>query len=540
MAETARGEVTPTDLEQAVPVTALDTAAVQFHRARNLLDSPALLPVRYLPVIGRQVESARALAGAGAEAADATGQGLIGAHELLAARPTDGPARLSQMRQALAIAITLDRRLHGLHYGPRLGLVGSLATAHNELQRDVTQVVTGLDKTLAAGHSLIDLMSGNHRVLLLATNNAEMRAGSGIILEIGVLNIDDGTLQLQGLSTVDNYPVPKGSVTPPPDLAARWGWLHPADDWDELLNSPRFDVTAPTAAKMWAAAGQSPVDAVMAIDPAFLADLVSVTGPVTVGGQSYAGSEIEAQVLNNQYLQTASRTLRQDILGQLAQATFTQVNGGGWSLTSMFQALAADAGGRHLIVWSDSPGDETGWVRSGVAGVLTPKSLMVSILNRGRNKLDWYLHSASTLTISKEKAATKVTVTVHLDNTTPSGLTGEIVGDESGNYLNLYPGQQLTDGDYLGIVALSAPRAAAGMSIAGTPQPPINGPDGPTQVIAAQYIIRRGTTLNVTFTFTLPGTHGAITMEPEGRYPAMTWTWGATTWTGDHQKLISW
>ena len=538
-ADAARGQTSAADLEAAVPVPALHAAAAQFHKARSILDSPVLFLGRFVPVAGRQLQSARALALAGATAADVTAQALTDVHASLATHPQGGPARLAQLQHILAVATTADRRLRALDYGPRIGLAGPLADGRNRLTNEVGKTLVSLERGLGSGRAAIDLLQGDHRVLILATNNSEMQAGSGMPLELGVLHTNNGSLHLDTVAPDAAFKVPPGVVPTPPDLQARWGWLHPSDNWESVLSSPRFDMTAPVAAQMFAATGQAPVDAVMALDPVLLADIVGVTGPVTADGLTLAGGQLETQLLHDQYNQ-ASVTVRQDQLGDLARATFARFDAGGWSLTQMGQALAADGRGRHVILWSRSPTDEAGWDVGGVAGALGPHSLMVNVLNRGRNKLDYFLTSASTLSTSVAGGETKVTVTVHLADTTPPGQTGEVLGRGSGAAVDLRPGQQLSEGDYLGIVSLSAPGAATGLSIDGVAAPSINGRDGPTQVVADQFIVRRGGTLDVTFHFTVPGTAGSVVIEPSARAPGMTWTYGAKSWSDTAPRTVAW
>src|SRR5579864_5833892 len=60
-ADAARGETSAADLQAAVPVPALRAASAQFHKARAILDSPVLFLGRFVPVAGRQLQSARAL-----------------------------------------------------------------------------------------------------------------------------------------------------------------------------------------------------------------------------------------------------------------------------------------------------------------------------------------------------------------------------------------------------------------------------------------------------------------------------------------------
>ena len=542
-AEAARGQTSAAEIEAATPVAELRLASAKFHAGKHLLDAPLLFPARFLPVAGRQLQSARALAGAGATAADTSIVAVNDVHQALATGTGVGAARLTRLNQLLAIASTADHRLRGLDLGPRVGLAGPLASARNRLADVLTRTVTSLERGIAAGQATAGLLSGHHRVLLLATNNAEMRAGSGMILELGLLQTDNGSVHLQTIQPVDQLPVPPGAVRPPADLAARWGWLHPAADWTELLSSPRFDLTAPTAAQMWVAAGQQPVDAVIAIDPVFLGAVVGVTGPISADGLTLSGGQIPQELLHTQYGRFASPTAqgeRHQELGDVARAAFDRLDAGGWSLTKMGEALSQAGRGRHVIVWSAAGSAQAAWLSGGVAGALSPRSVMVNIQNRGRNKLDWFLASSSSISVTPRGRQSDVTVTVHLVNKTPDGEAAEVVGRGSGVEVNLEPGQHLAEGDYLGMVALTVPGTATSVTIDGTPSPPIDGADGPTRVIATQYIVARGTSAVVTFHFTLPGSAGLLRVEPSARAPVMDWTSGIVAWTSDSPHTLSW
>src|SRR5207244_8808773 len=130
--------------------------------------------------------------------------------------------------------------------------------------------------------AVASLLTGPRTYLVLAANNAEMRAGSGMFLSIGELTTSAGSLRLTGMSSVTEVPIPPG-VPVEGDLASRWGFIDPAADWRDLMLSPRFDASAQLATRMWAAAGRGPVDGVLVLDPVALSGILQATGPVQVG-----------------------------------------------------------------------------------------------------------------------------------------------------------------------------------------------------------------------------------------------------------------
>ena len=60
-------------------------------------------------------------------------------------------------------------------------------------------------------------------------------------------------------------------------------------------------------------------------------------------------------------------------------------------------------------------------MRAGVAGQLSPDSVMAAVINRGGNKLDQYLSVGTDLTMQTQGKRTLGTLTVHLRNNTPPG-----------------------------------------------------------------------------------------------------------------------
>jgi hypothetical protein len=542
-ADLAKSMTTSADLEQARPVPLLQQASVDFADAHHLLATPLLAAARYLPVIGRQLRSAETLAAAGDQTADAAAHAISGVHTALAGDTSGGPQRLAKIRAFLDLATTADRSLRAVKLGPTHGLVSTLADGRNRLADQLSKTDAGLTRGIAAGQAALDILSGQHKVLLLAVNNAEMRAGSGMILEMGLMQTDNGRLQVGRMLSFQNYPIPPGSVPVPPQMAAQWGWTHPTDDWQELLNSPSFDVTAPTAARMWEAAGQPAVDAVMAIDPVLLADIVGVTGPVTTNGITYSADRVVRQLLYEQYSEFSNDTSqiqRRLQLGDLAGAVFDRLDAGGWSETTLGQSLAEAAAKRHVLVWARAPADEAGWLSAGAGGALTDRSLMVNVANRGRNKLDYFLATAAQMATVTNGATTDVTVRLHMANNTPPGQSDEDLGIGAGGDLDLYPGQHLSPGDYLALVSVDLPAGAQNVTMDGVASPTVDSIAGPSFVIASQFIVPRGGTQDVAVHFTLPGGRGALRVEPSARYPAMTWRAGDQSWSDDSGHLVSW
>ena len=128
------------------------------------------------------------------------------------------------------------------------------------------------------------LLRGPSKYLVLAANNAEMRAGSGTLLSAGILTVQDGKFSLGDMRSTGDLTLPSGAVPVPGALAALWGFVDPTQDLRNLGTSPRFDVTGPLGAQMWKSLTGEQVDGVLALDPVTLQALIAAEGPVTVDG----------------------------------------------------------------------------------------------------------------------------------------------------------------------------------------------------------------------------------------------------------------
>ena len=142
---------------------------------------------------------------------------------------------------------------------------------------------------------------------------------------------------------------------------------------------------------------------------------------------------------------------RQDALGSLTGAVLRQLQGQNLDIKALAQAVSWAVAGRHLMIWSNNPADQAAWVVSGVSGSLTPRSVDVSLINLGGNKLDQYLPVHVTVTTARSGPDTAVTLTTHMDNATPAGQSQFIAGP--------FPGEPVSYGGYRGLISANLPGA---------------------------------------------------------------------------------
>jgi hypothetical protein len=533
----ARKRLTPASVVDGRAAVELEKARSRFASAHRRTSGPSVLAIRLLPVLGRQVRSISALSGAAAEVADIGVLGLADARQTLAGKPVGGSAKVAELRSLAAIATRTDQALAGVDLGPKAGLLGPIASKRASLEDKLAEVRSGAQRGAAAATAVADLLQGPRRYLLLAANNSEMRAGSGMFLSIGVLSSANGSIHLAEMKPAGDLTLPGDGVPiDDPDLAARWGWLHPGREWRNLGASPRFDATAPLAAKMWTARTGEKLDGVLALDAAAVSGVLDGTGPINVGTSRIDSRNVEDILLHDQYFaypdESADQSARREQLGVIAASALDAMDRGSYDLGRLASGLAHAARGRHVLAWSSHPAELKGWEAAGISGTMTPDSVMVSVLNRAGNKLDHFVAMTAHLDLRPVANGTDATITVDLRNTTPPGQPQYVAGP--------HPGSGVGAGVYKGIVTVELPRRVGDISIEGKPPLQASGPDGPSQVTATEVTINPGANATVVIHFRLADRHGVLRVEPDARIPVTRWYSGRVRWWADESHTVHW
>jgi hypothetical protein len=538
-AAAAREHIDAKAIADGTPLPQLRRARAKFASGASGTGGALVWPARLVPVVGRQVRSAHALSAAARDVTDAAITALAEAKHALDEPASGGSARVRQVRSLRDTVVTAQRRVRAVSLGPRRGLVGPLAEARDELAAKLADADTTLTDAAAGAEAGLRLLEGPRSYLLVAANNAEMRAGSGMWLSGGVLTTTAGRVTLGPVGPLYQQAAPPAGRLPAiadADLAARWGALwRPDVDWRALMVSPRLPASAALGAAMWAAAGKPAIDGVLVVDPVALAGIVRATGPVVVEGRTITADQVVPELLHDQYLRFSTATPeqgdRREALGAIAGRAFQALDSGDWSPTELAGQLAKAVAGRHLMAWSVDAVEQRGWVAAGMGGDLEPDSLFVSLLNRGGNKLDWFTTIEGRITTTPTARGTDVAVDVTVRNAAPSGQPTYIAGPPFG--------QRWAPGTYVGLATIDVPASAADVRIAGVTSP-VQGRDGAAQVVSAQVELPRGESRVLHLTFHLPGRHGRLLVEPSARQPGITWRYGGKSWKDSARHAAKW
>lgn len=146
--------------------------------------------------------------------------------------------------------------------------------------RQISTLVSTLREQIPA---ILDLLGDRypHRYLVLLQNDSEARPTGGFIGSFLVVDIDDGYLTKMGFHDVYEFDGQlKEDITPPPDIAkVSKNWRLRDSNY-----SPDFPLSAQKANWFLQKEKGPNVDSVIAVNQNLLADLFTVTGPVTVPG----------------------------------------------------------------------------------------------------------------------------------------------------------------------------------------------------------------------------------------------------------------
>jgi hypothetical protein len=531
-----KSNLSPGQLTSAESVRLLDEAHAEFASAQSDLSSPLFGPITIVPVIGRQFRAVQALSTAAGTVSRVGSTFLTQVHDQLDQPHGAGPERVTSLRRLAAYSASAGSQLARIDTGPSQALVGPLASKHDEFVSQLDDARSRLVKAAGVSAAVATILQGPQTYVVLASNNAEMRAGSGAFLDVGVATTSDGTVHLGDLGPSGDRTLPVGAVNPTGDFLRNWGWLHPGLDMRNLGLTPQFDVTAPLAARMWTALTGQKVDGVLSLDVAGVRQLLTATGPVDVNGQTISADDVEQYLLHDQYngltADQAGAAPRQDGLGALTSAVLRQLQGETTDLRSLGSAVSAAVAGRHLMLWSSDPVAQAAWVVSGASGSLAPRSVDVSLINLGGNKLDQYMAVHVAVTTAPVGSNTAITLTTRLDNGTPPGQSQFVAGP--------FPGVGVTYGGYSGLVATNLPAAATSMTMTGAGPLAIKSAEGPTWLLAAPIVIPAGSTSTVVVHFVMPGSHGSMRLVPSARIPTQQWTSNGKTFDDSVPATISW
>jgi len=309
-------------------------------------------------------------------------------------------------------------------------------------------------RVIGDGLEVLQVLSGGqgaHRVFIAVANAAEMRGTGGMILSYGELTAADGKFSLERFGNIDEVALSApANVDLPQDYLDRFGPLGPALNWRNANLGVDFTYLGPAMEAMYKQATGKVADAVLQIDSKGLAALMRGTGPVDVPGLGIVNADNVVDVtLSQAYARFSSRTVRQEVLGDVAEAVFRKLVTGDYpSLRPLATAIVDAAAERRIILHMNRPDAQRAVVDLGVDGRLPGLGrdfATLAVENFSANKLDYYLDTGVRLTgdrvpgrVGHMRAEITITNTAPPGQTSPTYVFGpNIAGQRAGLYLGL-------------------------------------------------------------------------------------------------------
>lgn len=519
--------------ETELPSAEAMTSALD--RAHSMFGSPVVAPLKVVPILGRQIRSLDALSAAGAEAVrigiEARGRAL----PVVRSAPKTGTERIEALETARDLAKEGNDKLSRLDLGPSSNLFKPIGNTRARFATELNRIGEILQRAEAGAGGMATFLSGPSKYAVFAANNSEMRAGSGMYLSAGTLDVNGGELRLGPMRSYHELPPAPNNVALEYDFLRLWGPQAPGSDYRFVNMTPRFPTSAALLQRMWAASGAPPVDGIMVIDPVAVVELLRLVGEVNVGGVTVTPSNALKLFLHDQYLQfeTNKRTERRDFLADVVQRIFEQLNAGSFDSRELGKALGDAAAGRHLMAWTPTEGVQQGWNALGMDGALPDQSVMFALQNRGGNKLDYFQKVSATTHATVSRTGSKMEIDFLITNAVPNGEPAYVAGPT--------PNSGIAEPNiYTGIVSVNIPKNAKNVKLTGGDYDLVAGPDGNTQVVSTFLVLTQNETAKLQLTFMLPPETRALTILPSARVPSVLWHTGKLVWNDTKPQVITW
>jgi len=434
--------------------------------ARASTDGPLWSLAARLPVVGQDV---RAFSASAATVDDLVVDVLPALTDVLAAVDadtltiTDGAVDLAPLEAAAPAAARASAAFDEIDARhaqvDAAALHGQVAEPYDRLVAvtdELRPLVRTADRVTALGPAMLGA-DGPRRYLVLALNNAELRATGGISGAMAVITADAGRVTLDRQAATGDVPAFDEPVLPlAPGVEELYTDRVGRFVQDTTL-TPDFPTTASLTAEMWQQAQDETVDGVVATDPVALSYLLEATGPVDVAGAEVDASNALRLLLVDAYAHREPGPETDLFFAAVASTVFATVLSGGADPALAVQAADRAADEHRLLLWSAHDDEQALLAGTVVAGdVDTAEQADASVgvfLNDGTGgKMGYYLDTDVRLTGSGCTADGRVdTFAVDLASTAPEDAAtslpwyvtgGGIDGVEPGvtrTFVVLYP-----------------------------------------------------------------------------------------------------
>lgn len=413
-------------------LSAVVTDAEQHARyAAELTTDPLWRATEAVPVVGANTAAVRIVAESIRDMASAA-QPVLRA----AAQPDNGQgvldlsavsAAAQPLDEFAAVFSRVDESLTGMSTDD---LVEPVETATARIRAAVAAAAP----TVAEAASVAQIMPamlgahGARTILVMVQNSAEVRTGGGITGSFILLSADGDRLEV--LDEVDSsvFPHRETPITElPADLVTLYGQA-PGRFVMNATMTADFALSARLASTWWQSIGRPAPDAVIAIDPAVLTAMLTITGPITLAdGTIVDPADVVGDVLVTPYLDKTpaeQTTVQRDLFDRLfARITSSPIDPFRW-----VRAFAKPIAEGRISIFSTHSDEQLAVANGAFSGTLGrlrdagPDAVGVYFNDATTGKMDTFLHVdlAPSVRDCRADGAADVTVAVTLTSAAPA------------------------------------------------------------------------------------------------------------------------
>lgn len=384
-----------------------DAFAEDASAARTAVAGPHWSALTVLPWVGPHVDAVQTVTGVADDLAEEALPAVLEAAAGLAPQrlaPRDGRIPLAPIEAAAPQVRTVRDEFASA--AERLRGIDAEAL-HDRLQRPLAELTATLDDlqgqtaTAADAAELLPPMLGADEprtYLVIAQNNAEIRALGGMPGAAVVIRADEGRIRLARQLTAGEAGVFEEPVTRLTEPERTLYGTQLGRYFSNVTSTPHFPRAAELARAMVRRSVGLDVDGVVAIDPYTLQLLLRANGPVELpGGQRLNGRNTVDVLLNRVYERILDAEAQNDFFAAAAAAVFDDVLAKS-DLRATGAALAEAAEQARLLVWSSRPEEQRALVKTQLGGVLRGErnsSPVVGVFLHDLSvaKINYFLHT---------------------------------------------------------------------------------------------------------------------------------------------------
>jgi hypothetical protein len=409
-------------------------------------DQPWLAPGRFVPILGQHSKALRTMADAGANVAG-LGAPVLARLDPAILLPGQGRVNLAEVEALVPILGDLfdevdraNERINGIDL---TWIAGPAADRILQLGAELEDLAQPVDNARQLTDILPRMLGddGPRRYLVVFMTPTESRAAGGFAGNWAEILVDNGTILVGRTGRGDelNDAVPGGSaVLPNPEAAAVYRGFRVDEVFQNLPVVVDFPWVANASAAFYEQATGRAVDAVIGVDAAAMAGVVSLTGPIEVDGRQLGAGALEDFILTGQYIDyEGDEEGRLNALDELTRRPFELLASGTIpSPITLGDVIGPLVANDHLRVVSFDNAEAQALDALDTADafpISTGQDLLAVITqNTGENKIDTFLQREVLYQVLYDEGTgeTQASVTITLTNSAPSsGLPDAIIGN---------------------------------------------------------------------------------------------------------------